>query len=280
MTTQIRRDKRAIIFGLALAVTYFAGGLNTSHSAAWLQPQGQLEVHYEHVSSDYNQNFQGVENHYSRETEQIYFEYGYRDRLTLVGKYLSGQSGAGLESEQDRTELYEILLRQKGGLKKGKLLPTGLAPLWKILSPDPPLRQFQSSLDFGFGYSPSMAKAYALVQYAASDKIATTHQHPLSVYTEIAVQYQHYENGFQATKAITRVELAYRHFHLAYERLDGRFWGIAPYNEHLWFGEVGVPINPNLKLIGKWGHERTLPSIPRETFVIFGLQVKRGASKH
>ncbi|MGC6476425.1 MAG: hypothetical protein ACON41_07280 [Parvibaculales bacterium] len=280
MTNQIRRDKRAIIFGLALAITYFMGSLSVSHSAAWLQPQGQLEVHYEHVSSDYNQNFQGVENHYTRETEQIYFEYGYRDTLTLVGKYLSGQSGAGLGSEQDRTEIFEVAVRQKGGLKKGKLLPTGLAPLWKIMSPDPPLRQFHSSLDFGLGYSPSMEKAYTLIQYAVSDKIATTHQYPISVYTEIALNYQYYENGFQASKAITRVELAYRHFHVAYERLDGRFWGAYPYNEHLWFGEFGIPLNPQLKLIGKWGHERTLPGIPRETFIIFGVQVKRGASKH
>ncbi len=243
-------------------------------AAAWLQPVNTLEVHYEEVTSEHSSFFQGVENKYIRDTKQIYGEYGWHKDLTITGKYLNGRSGTGLGAEETQVELYEITLRNPLSVKSMRLIPLGIKPLWKKLSPEKIKVYSNASFDLGLGHVPREDKFYFIGQLSGSDKIETTHKNPLTFFGEFSLNYQRDDNSNQGVKAISRLQLEYRNFHLAYERLDGRFWGETEFNEHFWFAELGVPLTKNVKIISKIGHERVLSERPRETSVAIGIQLK------
>ena len=245
----------------------------TPKAAAWLKPEGLLEIHYEHVRSSHNETFQGVHNDYKRETKQLYAEYGLSRKYTITYKNLTGMSGIGAQSEAAPFGLNEMTVRSALNLKNLKLLPLGIKPLWSLLSPSPPTRISVASIDLGFGEA-SNNGSYLITQVTGSEKIETTHTHPISIFMEISINYQKYQNSDQGLKALSRLELGHRNYFLAYERLDGRFWGHSEFNEHFWFAELGIPLSKTIMLTVKRGHERTLPDVPRERANVLGLRLK------
>ncbi|MGC6511176.1 MAG: hypothetical protein ACON4J_00190 [Parvibaculales bacterium] len=242
-------------------------------AAAWLQPKGMLEVHYEHVNATHSEIFQGVENEFVRNADQLYVEYGWHAQHSLTFKHLIGSSGSGVEHEGEKFDLQEISLRSPLSAGKLRLLPPGIKPLWNILSPNPARRYGVASIDLGAGHN-SNSGPYLIAQLNGAEKVETSHQNPLSIFFEISLNYQRYENANQGLKAISRLELGYRNVFLAYERLDGRFWGQTEFTEHFWFAEVGIPLTQTIILTAKRGHEHTLPGLPREQSTAFGLRLK------
>lgn len=250
--------------------------LNSGHAAAWLQPEDMIAVHYEYARSAHSEVFQSVKNDYTSITQQLYVEYGVNEELTMTVKHLEGSSGTGIQAEEHSFYLQEITLRQSIVADRLKLLPFGIKPLWKLFSPNSPKRYGAASFDLGVGYNTTGGNksSYLIAHLSGAEKIETSHKNPLSMFFELSMTYQHYENKDQGLKAVSRIELGYQRLFIAYERLDGRFKGQSEFYEHFWFTEIGVPLTQNIILTAKRGQERTLPGLPQERPTVFGLRLQ------
>ena len=247
-------------------------------AAAWLQEKGALELTVSHRSSHltiYEQNT-GLAIPYGRREIELYSEYGLNRDITLTSKWITGRNGRGLPSEQDRGQFGELGIRVDADWAQTNLLPFGTQTVWQAFDSDKKIRRihraaFETGLNFNGQRSDDIGWRGL---FAIADKIETHSVKPLHLYIEFMSEGVFWLNGDNNIKLISRMELGYSQWYLAYERVDGRLHSFHNYYEHLWLWEIGIPLISEHNLQLKWAHDRTRYGVPREDRFTIGFRFR------
>jgi len=252
-------------------------------AAAWLQEKGAFELTISQRKSHFTtyDEYTGLAIPYDRREIELYSEYGLSRDITLTGKWITGRNGIGLPSEQDRVQFGELGIRVDAAWAQTNLLPFGTQTLWQAFDDNKKIKRthraaFETGLNFNGQRSDDIGWRGL---FAIAEKIETDSQKPLHLYMELISEGIVWPNGDNNIKFISRAELGYRDWYIAYERVDGWVQGFYNYHEHLWLWEIGIPLMGEHHLQVKWAHDRTRYGVPREDRLTVGFRFRFPAKK-